>query len=78
LNKEHQNRRLLKMTLTGSQGEIAIDALTNRTYRGRVEDVQAWDEDSYTSAGIAEENRSVIRVLGKGLSKPDEIDLAFF
>ena len=63
LNKEHQNRRLLKAILTDIRVAMAIDAKANSTFVGGVHDVQAWDEDTYTSLFILDENRSVLRVM---------------
>lgn len=63
LNKEHQNRRLLKAILSDIRVAMTIDSNANSTFIGGVHDVQAWDEDTYASLCILEENRSVLRVM---------------
>jgi hypothetical protein len=76
LNKEHQNRRLLKVILNGIKVAINIGANGNSSYIGRVEDVQAWDEDNHLSAGILEGNRSVVKVHFSDVEQQE--DFAFF
>jgi hypothetical protein len=77
LNKEHQNRRLLRVALAGTKISMTVDRNKNFTYVGRVEDVEAWDEDNYKRRAILEEHRAHLKVLGKSVS-PQQAAPAFF
>ena len=78
LNKEHQNRRLLKATVTGIRVTMRVDASANSTFVGGAEDVQAWDEDTYPTSEILDENRVILRVKRKAANESDEPEFAFF
>jgi len=73
LNKEHQNRRLLEMTL--SQCRLELNSSDRgMILDGRVGTLSAWDPDRY-SDGITNENRDVVKVIPTGhnsVGRPSE------
>lgn len=66
LNKEHQNRSLLRVTMSGSQVALKSDSKGMLQFSGCLRDLNAWDSDGYVERGagvILPENRQVLSVL---------------
>ena len=67
LNKEHQNRRLLELTLSSCQMQLESSD-RGLCVDGRLGDLHAWDSDNYFQQGVNREtitkaNRNVLQVL---------------
>ena len=66
LNKEHQNRHLVRVTLSDNQVHFQHDASSGMIVEGSIRDFSAWDTDTYTERGpkaILEENRWILCVM---------------
>lgn len=61
LNKEHQNRRLLEMTLSACRLDLN-SSQKGMTVDGRVGTLEAWDSDNY-SDGIETGNRHLVKTI---------------
>lgn len=74
LNKEHQNRRLVQVTLSDSHVYFEHDARSGtKAIEGFVEDLNVWDTDTYTAKGrdaIIDENRRILGVILSEAASP--------
>lgn len=78
LNKEHQHRRLVELTLSSCQMSLDLSD-EGTTIDGELGDLFAWDADSYgvshnNDAAITTENRNILKVLqgDQDLNENDE------
>lgn len=73
LNKEHQNRRLLRATFTNASVDLFVDSDGGVLMQGAVEDVSAWDADDYGErSSIADLNRGILRVTSSTFTDSDD------
>lgn len=72
LNKEHQHRRLLQVTISNAFVGFQHDAFSRLTVQGSLGDLNAWDSDGNREGQvlICRENRLVVGVL----HKPADLD----
>jgi hypothetical protein len=79
LNKEHQNRRLLELTLSSCQIELDSSEF-GLSVDGRLGDLRAWDSDNYSTKSsdreaIVSRNRDVLKVISSERSKSREASM---
>ena len=66
LNKEHQHRCLLRVTLSDMRALFEHDSRSGMTIEGSISDIGAWDTDSYATRGpgaILDGNRRILQVV---------------
>jgi hypothetical protein len=66
LNKEHQHRCLLRVTLSDMRALFEHDSRSGMTVEGSISDIGAWDTDSYATRGpgaILDGNRKILQVV---------------